>query len=151
ESVATGPFVMRPWRFAIRASEASWERFWRKVPEPGWHDLFALLRRGDVAFEGGQRVLIADLMYLKLVLAAPRRLAACGRGAAPRAKPGREVARGESDERAHRTRDRPLCAPGAGGEVASPLLRGGGAGDSASLSPHGGVGRPSIPRGAKRS
>jgi len=76
ESVAAGPFVMRPWRFAIRANEACWEKFWKKVPEPGWHDLFALLRRGDVAFEGDQRMLIAYLLYLKLVLAAPRRLAA---------------------------------------------------------------------------
>lgn len=75
ESVAKGPFVMRPWRFAIRAERAAWEKFWEKVPAPGWHDLFALLRRGDVAFEGDQRVLVAYLMYLKLVLAAPRRLA----------------------------------------------------------------------------
>jgi len=75
EAVAKGPFVMRPWRFAIRAERTAWEKFWAKVPAPGWHDLFALLRRGDVAFEGDQRVLVAYLMYLKLVLAAPRRLA----------------------------------------------------------------------------
>jgi hypothetical protein len=75
ESVATGPFVMRPWRFAIRAKRASWEQFWAKVPAPGWHDLFALLRRGEVAFEGDQRLLMAYLLYLKLVLAAPRKAA----------------------------------------------------------------------------
>ncbi len=75
DPVATGPFVMRPWRFAIRAERAAWEKFWAKVPAPGWHDLFALLRRGEVVFEGDQRVLVAYLMYLKLVLAAPRRLA----------------------------------------------------------------------------
>jgi hypothetical protein len=75
ESVAKGPFVMRSWRFAIRAKRSAWERFWEPVPAPGWHDLFALLRRGDVAFEGDQRVLVAYLMYLKLVLATPRRLA----------------------------------------------------------------------------
>ena len=45
---------------------------WQKPPAPGWHDLFALLRRGDVAFEGAQRVLMAHLQYVKLVLAAPR-------------------------------------------------------------------------------
>ena len=67
-----GPFVMRSWRFAIRASRESWEKFWQKTPAPGWHDLFALLRRGDVRFEGDQRVLMAYLMYVKLVLAAPR-------------------------------------------------------------------------------
>jgi hypothetical protein len=75
ESVAKGPFVMRPWRFAIRAQRECWEKFWQRVPAPGWHDLFGLLRRGDVVFEGDQRVLMAYLLYLKLVLAAPRRLA----------------------------------------------------------------------------
>lgn len=74
EKVEKGPFVMRAWRFAIRARKECWEKHWQKVPEPGWHDLFALLRRGDVAFEGDQRVLMAYLLYLKLVLAAPRRL-----------------------------------------------------------------------------
>lgn len=71
-AVETGPFVMRPWRFAIRASRECWEKFWQKTPAPGWHDLFALLRRGDVVFEGDQRVLMAYLMYVKLVLAAAR-------------------------------------------------------------------------------
>jgi hypothetical protein len=72
ESVEKGPFVMRSWKFAIRASRECWERFWQKTPAPGWHDLFALLRRGDVKFEGDQRVLMAYLLYVKLVLAAPR-------------------------------------------------------------------------------
>ena len=75
EPVAKGPFVQRAWRFAIRAKAESWAKFWQKVPEPGWHELLALLRRGDVAFEGDQRVLMAYLLYLKLMLAAPRRLA----------------------------------------------------------------------------
>ena len=73
EKVEKGPFVQRPWRFAIRASRESWEKFWQKTPAPGWHDLFGLLRRGDVKFEGDQRVLMAYLQYLKLVLAAPRK------------------------------------------------------------------------------
>ena len=71
-SVEKGPFVMRSWTFAIRASREAWEKFWQKTPAPGWHDLFALLRRGDVKFEGDQRVLMAYLLYVKLVLAAPR-------------------------------------------------------------------------------
>lgn len=70
--VQKGPFTQRSWRFAIRAKRESWEKFWQKTPAPGWHDLFALLRRGDVAFEGDQRVLMAYMMYVKLVLAAPR-------------------------------------------------------------------------------
>ena len=73
DTVEKGPLVMRAWRFAIRASAECWERYWRPSPEPGWHDLFALLRRGDVRFEGDQRVLMAYLMYLKLALASLRR------------------------------------------------------------------------------
>jgi hypothetical protein len=73
EKVEKGPFGMRPWRFAIRASEECWTQFWRSPPAPGWHDLFALLRRGEVKFEGDQRALWAYLLYLKLALAALRR------------------------------------------------------------------------------
>jgi hypothetical protein len=72
ENVERGPFVMRSWRFAIRAKQEHWEKFWQRPPAPGWHDLFALLRRGDVVFEGDQRALMAHLLYLKLALAAPR-------------------------------------------------------------------------------
>jgi hypothetical protein len=72
EKIEKGPFTQRSWRFAIRAKEECWKMFWEKTPAPGWHDLFALLRRGDVQFEGDQRVLMAYLMYVKLVLAAPR-------------------------------------------------------------------------------
>ena len=75
ESVVRGPFVQRSWRFAIRAKAECWAKFWQKVPAPGWHELFALLRRRDVRFEGDQRFLCAYLLYLKLVLAAPRKLA----------------------------------------------------------------------------
>ena len=71
-SIERGPFVMRPWRFAIRAGKESWEKFWRSPPPPGWHDLFALLRRGEVRFEGDQRVMMAYLLYLKLALASLR-------------------------------------------------------------------------------
>ena len=72
DRVERGPFVMRTWRFAIRAKKEHWEKFWQQPPAPGWHDLFALLRRGDVRFEGDQRALMAYLLYLKLVLAAAR-------------------------------------------------------------------------------
>ncbi len=71
--VEKGPFTMCTWRFAIRAKRECWEKFWQQTPAPGWHDLFGLLRRGEVAFEGDQRVLMAHLLYVKLVLAAPRK------------------------------------------------------------------------------
>ena len=76
ESVETGPFVMRSWTFAIRAADDVWQRFWQKLPEPGYHDIFALLRKGRIALDGELQPLMANLLYVKEVLAAPRRLEA---------------------------------------------------------------------------
>jgi hypothetical protein len=73
-SVTRGPAAARPWRFAIRASAEAWREFWQPVPRPGYHDLFALTRFGHARIEGDLRPLMANLRYIKDVLAAPRRL-----------------------------------------------------------------------------
>ena len=75
EAVRKGPFTMPGWRFAIRAPREAWQRYWQKLPEPGWHDLFGLLRRGDARIEGDTRFAMAHMLYLKLLLAAPRKFA----------------------------------------------------------------------------
>ena len=76
ESVETGPFVMRSWTFAIRATEEVWRKFWEKLPPPGYHDIFALLRKGRIALDGELQPLMANLLYVKEVIAAPRKLEA---------------------------------------------------------------------------
>ncbi len=75
ESVETGPFVMRAWTFALRASAEVWERFWQPLPEPGYHDIFALLRKEQIVFDGDLQPMMANLLYVKSVIAAPRALA----------------------------------------------------------------------------
>lgn len=72
ERVEAGPFVMPSWRFALRADEADWRRFWQPRPAPGDHDLLALVRRGLMRFEGDLQPLMANLLYIKGVLEAPR-------------------------------------------------------------------------------
>ncbi len=74
ESVETGPFVMRSWTFAIRATEDVWRKFWEKLPQPGYHDIFALLRHGRIALDGELQPLRANLLYVKQVIATPRKL-----------------------------------------------------------------------------
>jgi hypothetical protein len=78
ERVARGPFVMPSWRFALRGSAEAWSKFWQKVPPPGYHDLFALSKRDLLAIEGDLHPLMANILYLKGVLAAPRRLGGKG-------------------------------------------------------------------------
>jgi hypothetical protein len=70
-----GPFLMRAWSFAVRASTEAWRRFWEPVPAAGWHDLFALTKGGHATVEGDLRPLMANLRYVKDVLAKPRRSA----------------------------------------------------------------------------
>lgn len=71
-SLEEGPRLMRSWDFAVRATAEAWSRFWRPVPEPGWHDLFALMKRGEANVEGDLTPFMTHLQYFKDVLAAPR-------------------------------------------------------------------------------
>ena len=72
--VDSGPFVMPSWTFAVRGSAEAWERFWQPVPAPGWNDIFALRKDGRMTLDGDLQPLMANLLYVKEVLAAPRKL-----------------------------------------------------------------------------
>jgi hypothetical protein len=69
-----GPFLMRPWHFAIRGTSEAWSRLWRPIPGPGWHDLLALTKKGCVTIEGDLQPLMANLQYMKDLLVLPRNL-----------------------------------------------------------------------------
>jgi hypothetical protein len=73
-SVERGPSIMRSWSFAIRAPAKAWENFWQPIPLSGYHDIFAMSKRGDARIEGDLGPFMANLRYIKEVLAAPRRL-----------------------------------------------------------------------------
>ena len=73
-SVEHGPFVMPSWSFAIRASESVWQRFWQPLPAPGDNDIFALRKTGEMSVEGNLQPFMANLIYVKQVLAMPRAL-----------------------------------------------------------------------------
>jgi len=70
-----GPLLMRSTRFQVSGTAEAWRKFWAPVPEPGWHDLLALTKRGAARIDGDLQPLLANLQYFKDVLAAPRRLA----------------------------------------------------------------------------
>ena len=73
-NVEHGPFVMPSWSFAIRASESVWQRFWQPLPAPGDNDIFALRKTGEMSVEGNLQPFMANLIYIKQVLAIPRAL-----------------------------------------------------------------------------
>tara|TARA_B000000460_G_scaffold247229_1_gene221832 strand:+ start:677 stop:1060 length:384 start_codon:yes stop_codon:yes gene_type:complete len=73
-NVEHGPFVMPSWSFAVRASESVWQRFWQPLPAPGDNDIFALRKTGEMSVEGNLQPFMANLIYIKQVLAMPRAL-----------------------------------------------------------------------------
>ena len=68
-----GARLMRSTAFAFRATEEAWTHYWRPIPAPGWHDLFALTKRGAASMDGDLRPLLQNLQYFKDLLALPRR------------------------------------------------------------------------------
>ena len=72
--VTRGPRLLRSVAFSVSGTEDAWQRHWQAVPEPGWHDLFALTKRGAASFDGDLRPLLQNLQYFKDLLALPRRL-----------------------------------------------------------------------------
>lgn len=74
-AVLQGRPLLRSWRFALRAPAAAWAEHWRPLPRPGFHDLFAMAKRGEAVIEGDLLPFMQNLRYVKDVMAAPRRLA----------------------------------------------------------------------------
>ena len=64
--------LLAPWNFAIKGSAAAWAAYWEPMPRPGWHDLFALSKRGEMSFEGDIHPFMAHLQFFKDLLALPR-------------------------------------------------------------------------------
>jgi hypothetical protein len=74
-SLETGPLLMPSWSFAIRGSENAWRQFWRPLPPPHFHDVFALAKTGEFRIEGDLYPFMSNLLYFKGLIGAPRRLA----------------------------------------------------------------------------
>lgn len=75
ESVKCAPAAMPHWTFALRASRETWAQFWRPEPQPGFHDLFALVKRKLLRVEGDLHPFMSNLLYFKDVFATLRGVA----------------------------------------------------------------------------
>ena len=74
--VTPGPFITPDFSFALRASRGVWEKFWQPLPPLGFTDIFALVKQKLMRVEGDIHPFMANLLYFKDVLAAPRKEAA---------------------------------------------------------------------------
>ena len=72
-NVTPGPFITPNYSFALRAPRDVWQKFWQPLPPIGFTDVFALVKHKLMRVEGDLHVFMANLLYFKDVLAAPRK------------------------------------------------------------------------------
>lgn len=63
---------LQPWDFCVRGTPRAWQELWEAVPKAGWHDVFALTKRGEMRMEGNLLPFMANLQFFKDLLALPR-------------------------------------------------------------------------------
>jgi hypothetical protein len=71
--VTQGPFITPDYSFALRARRDVWEKFWQPLPPLGFTDILALIKQKLMRVEGDIHPFMANLLYFKDVLAAPRK------------------------------------------------------------------------------
>lgn len=72
--VTPGPFITPDYSFALRAPRDVWEKFWQPLPPLGFTDIFALVKQKLMQVEGDLHPFMANLLYFKDVIAAPRQI-----------------------------------------------------------------------------
>jgi hypothetical protein len=77
-SVKRGPFLLKPFAFAVRAEPDVWLRFLEPMPAPGFYDLLGMNKVGKIRIEGNLVPFMANLQYVKDLLALPRSLSQSG-------------------------------------------------------------------------
>ena len=70
--VVEGPSRKTPWRFALRTDREALEKFWTTRPEPGFHDIFGLVKIGRGRIDGDILTLVKNLRFFKEVLTLAR-------------------------------------------------------------------------------
>lgn len=71
-AIAEGPSRKTPWRFAFRTDAEALQKFWQERPEPGFHDIFGLVKIGRGRVDGDILSLVKNLRYFKEVLTLAR-------------------------------------------------------------------------------
>ncbi|MCU9848992.1 hypothetical protein OEZ60_13365 [Defluviimonas sp. WL0024] len=71
-SVVEGPSRKTPWRFALRTDAEALAKFWQALPEPGFHDIFGLVKIGRGRIDGDILALVKNLRFFKEVVTLAR-------------------------------------------------------------------------------
>ncbi|WP_244614960.1 hypothetical protein [Pukyongiella litopenaei] len=71
--IEPGPSRKTPWRFALRTDAEALRAFWEPRPEPGFHDLFGLVKIERARIDGDILALVKNLRFFKEFMALGRK------------------------------------------------------------------------------
>lgn len=71
-AIQSGPSRKTPWRFALSTDAAALEAFWQARPEPGFHDIFGLVKIDRGRVDGDILALVKNLRFFKEFMALGR-------------------------------------------------------------------------------
>ena len=71
-SIRAGISRKTPWRFALKTDSAALDAFWQDIPEPGFHDIFGLVKMGRARIDGDILILVKNLRFFKEFMALGR-------------------------------------------------------------------------------
>jgi hypothetical protein len=74
ESIVEGPSRKTPWRFALRTDSGALAAFWARLPQPGFHDIFGLVKIGRARIDGDILMLVKNLRFFKEFMDLPREM-----------------------------------------------------------------------------
>ena len=72
EKIVDGPSRCTAWCFAFRTDRAALDEFWKPLPEPGFHDIFGLVKIGRGRIDGDILTLVRNLRFFKEFMALAR-------------------------------------------------------------------------------
>lgn len=72
DQIAEGPSRKTPWRFALRTDGDALAQFWQPLPQPGFHDIFGLVKIGRGRIDGDIVTLVKNLRFFKEFMALAR-------------------------------------------------------------------------------
>ncbi len=72
DKVLPGPSKKIPYCFALVTDGEAIRKFWQPRPEPGFHDIFGLVKIGRAEILGDILALVKNLRFFKEVMALPR-------------------------------------------------------------------------------
>ncbi len=70
--ILEGPSRKTPWRFALRTDAEALSAFWQPHPQPGFHDIFGLVKIARGQIDGDILTLVRNLRFFKEFMALGR-------------------------------------------------------------------------------